>query len=85
VISYDIEKSIENAGGSASTLSRVDWGLSKMIWPKHPHHGKEFRDIPIGRLRKDLAWIKSDPKLKIKWTNFGHEIEQWLKQCGETL
>jgi hypothetical protein len=85
VTSYDIEKLIENAGGSDSTLSRADWGLCKMVWPRHPYHGREFRDIPVSRLRKDLAWINSDPTRKIKWTNFAHEIEQWFRQCGETV
>ena len=83
VSSYDIEEALTesmNGNGSANPLKQAkpDYGLCRM--PFGRTKGQLFMDLAPYDLRTARRWAMSTPELAIKFKDFIHDVDEFLKQ-----
>jgi|SRR5215471_16163239 len=59
-------------------MSRPDYGLCRM--PFGRTKGQLFMDLPPYDLRNARRWARSTPELAVKFAEFIHDVDAFLKQ-----
>jgi hypothetical protein len=83
VSAQDIEEALSESGsgddnGAPPKMWKPDYGLCVMPFGKTK--GQRFMDLAPYELRNARRWAKSKPELEQKFSEFIHDVDEFLKQ-----